>query len=113
MTDTSVPAVDNAPGPKTRDPLWRHLLGGSLRDRRKALGETLDDVANRAGVSPQYLSEIERGLKEPSSEIVAAVTEALGASLLDLTLDVARSLAATTPASTQLSATRSSFALAA
>lgn len=104
MTDTSAPV---------RDPLWRHLLGGSLRDRRKALGKTLDEVAHRAGVSPQYLSEIERGLKEPSSEIVAAVTEALGASLLDLTLDVARSLSATTPTSTQLSATRASFALAA
>ncbi|WP_402839882.1 helix-turn-helix domain-containing protein [Microbacterium sp. GXS0129] len=111
MTDTT--AQDTAPGPKPRDPLWRHLLGGSLRDRRKALGDTLDDVAHRAGVSPQYLSEIERGLKEPSSEVVAAVSAALGASLLDLTLDVARSLSVDAPAPAQLCATRSSYALAA
>ena len=113
MTDTTTPDRDNASGPKSREPLWRHMLGGSLRDRRKALGDTLDDVAQRAGVSPQYLSEIERGLKEPSSEVVAAVSGALGVSLLDLTLDVARSLSANVPASTQLSASRSSYALAA
>jgi transcriptional regulator with XRE-family HTH domain len=84
-----------------------------LRDRRRELGETLDDVAHRAGVSPQYLSEIERGLKEPSSEVVAAVSGALGASLLDLTLDVARTLSAVERSSTQLHASRASFALAA
>ena len=111
MTDTT--AQDTAPGPKPRDPLWRHLLGGSMRDRRKALGDTLDAVAHRAGVSPQYLSEIERGLKEPSSEVVAAVSGALGASLLDLTLDVARTLSEVERSSTQLHASRASFALAA
>ena len=111
MTDTT--AQDTAPGPKPRDPLWRHLLGGSMRDRRKALGDTLDDVAHRAGVSPQYLSEIERGLKEPSSEVGAAVSGALGASLLDLTLDVARTLSEVERSSTQLHASRASFALAA
>jgi transcriptional regulator with XRE-family HTH domain len=43
-------------------------------------------------VSPQYLSEIERGLKEPSSEILAAIGESLDTTLLDLTVGVARRL---------------------
>jgi len=101
---------------KRREPLWRQLLGGSLRARRTERGETLDEVADRAGVSPQYLSEIERGLKEPSSEIIAAVGSALDTSLLDLTLDVAQSLAAVAPAAgsaAQLSASQAAFALAA
>lgn len=45
---------------------------------------TLVDAADRAGISPQYLSEIERGRKDPSSEIVAAVAGALGSSVLEL-----------------------------
>ncbi|CAN5178879.1 hypothetical protein BH09ACT5_BH09ACT5_15280 [soil metagenome] len=67
------------------EPLWRHLLGHRLRGLRLANGEKLAETAARAGVSPQYLSEIERGLKEPSSEMIAAVSGALGLSLLDLT----------------------------
>ena len=46
----------------------------------------------RPGVSIQYLSEVERGLKEPSSEILGAVSGALGLRLVDLTIRVARSL---------------------
>ena len=46
---------------------------------------TLTEVAGRAGVSPQYLSEIERGKKDPSSEMLAAVAGALGRRVLDLT----------------------------
>ncbi len=65
---------------------------------RHARGETLAEVARRAGVSVQYLSEIERGLKEPSSEIVAAVLGALGGTLLDLTSGVADDLRAAAPA---------------
>ena len=68
------------------EPLWRHLLGRKLRELRLANGEKLAETAARAGISPQYLSESERGLKEPSSEMVAAITGALGLSLLDLTL---------------------------
>ena len=49
------------------------------------------DVAERAGVSPQYLSEVERGLKDPSSELLAAITVALGLTLGDLSSRVARS----------------------
>lgn len=74
------------------EPLWRHLLGHQLRALRLANGEKLSDTAARAGISPQYLSEIERGLKEPSSEMIAAITGALGLSLLDLTTQVADDL---------------------
>ena len=55
-------------------------------------GERLADTAERAGVSPQYLSEIERGLKEPSSEMIAAVAGALEVTLVDLTAAVRRRL---------------------
>ena len=54
---------------------------------------TLADVADDAGVSTQYLSEVERGRKEPSSEILGAVSGALGLRLVDLTTRVARTLA--------------------
>ena len=47
-------------------------------------------------MSTQYLSEIERGRKEPSSEVVGAVSGALGLRLVDLTARVTRTLAATT-----------------
>jgi len=66
------------------EPLWRHVLGRRLRTLRERQGRTLTEVAERAGISPQYLSEIERGLKEPSSEMIAAVTGALGTTLVDL-----------------------------
>ena len=65
-----------------REPLWRELVGQVLRSRRTDRGETQRDVADRAGISVQYLSEIERGRKEPSSEMLAAVGGAL-----DLPLD--------------------------
>jgi transcriptional regulator with XRE-family HTH domain len=76
------------------EPLWRHLLGEQLRRLRHERGETLGQTAARAGISPQYLSEVERGLKEPSSEMIAAVAHALDATLIDLTLAVAADLAA-------------------
>jgi DNA-binding XRE family transcriptional regulator len=80
------------------DPLWRHLVGDRLRRMRRERGETLAEVARRAGISVQYLSEIERGRKEPSSEMVSAVLGALGGSLLDLTSGVADDLRAAAPA---------------
>jgi transcriptional regulator with XRE-family HTH domain len=66
------------------EPLWRHVLGKRLRTLRERQNRTLTEVAERAGISPQYLSEIERGRKEPSSEMIAAVTGALGTTLVDL-----------------------------
>lgn len=68
--------------------LWRHVVGAVLRDARRRRGEILAEVAARAGVSPQYLSEVERGVKEPSSEVLAAVADALGLTLSDVTRQV-------------------------
>jgi predicted transcriptional regulator len=113
QNDTGETSSDARIEAKPREPLWRHMLGDSLRERRNDLGQTLDEVATRAGVSPQYLSEIERGLKEPSSEIIAAVSGALGTTLLDLTIDVARSLAVVSSPAAEVSASRASFTLAA
>ena len=78
--------------PRRTELLWRELVGDQLREIRQSRGETLRDVAKSARVSPQYLSEIERGLKEPSSEILAAVVESLETTLLDLTVGVAERL---------------------
>jgi len=95
-----IPLPAPARAPRRIAPLWRHLVGEQLRRRRHERGETLADVAARAGVSVQYLSEVERGLKEPSSEILSAVIGALDRSLLDLTSGIADDLraASATPA---------------
>lgn len=78
------------PSPRHRpEPLWREAVGDVLRRTRHERGERLADTARRSGVSPQYLSEIERGLKEPSSEMLAAVAGALDLTLVDLTSAVA------------------------
>jgi DNA-binding XRE family transcriptional regulator len=82
------------PADSPAEPLWREVVGRELRKERRRQGRTLHDVATDAGVSTQYLSEVERGRKEPSSEILAAVTGALGLRLLDLTSGVTRSLGA-------------------
>lgn len=92
------PGTDDGPGP-TPERLWRDVVGEGLRALRHRRGETLTRTASRAGISPQYLSEMERGLKEPSSEMIAAVAGALGMSLHDLVGDVARRLDPATPAS--------------
>jgi transcriptional regulator with XRE-family HTH domain len=78
------PAPDREP-----EPLWREVLGRSLRAAREEQGGRLVDIAERAGISPQYLSEIERGRKEPSSEMIAAVAGALGVDLAGLLIDIA------------------------
>src|SRR3954447_16979443 len=77
------------PGP---EPLWRDVLGERLRTLRRLRRRTLSQTAAQAGISPQYLSEIERGRKEPSSEMIAAVAGALGTTLLDLTSQVTEDL---------------------
>ena len=74
------------------EPLWREAAGDELRQERHRSERTLADVAEQAGISVQYLSEVERGRKEPSSEVLAAVAGALGLRLADLTLRVARRL---------------------
>jgi len=85
------------PGPpaqehRAQEPLWREVLGQRLRVLRQEQRETLAETAGRAGVSPQYLSEVERGRKEPSSEMIAALAGALGTTLTGLTEQVAGDL---------------------
>jgi DNA-binding XRE family transcriptional regulator len=78
--------------PLSPEPLWREVLGKRLRALRLEQRETLSETAGRAGISPQYLSEIERGRKEPSSEMIAALAGALETTLTGLTEQVAGDL---------------------
>ncbi|MEU1400394.1 helix-turn-helix transcriptional regulator [Micromonospora zamorensis] len=64
--------------------LLRRVIGGVLRRLRQSQGRTLREVAASAGVSVPYLSEVERGRKEASSEVLAAICRALGIRLSDL-----------------------------
>ncbi len=57
--------------------LLRRELGDVLREERQHQGRTLREVSSSAAVSLGYLSEVERGQKEASSEILASVAEAL------------------------------------
>ncbi len=58
--------------------LLRRLLGDVLRRLRQRQGRTLRDVSAAAQVSLGYLSEVERGQKEASSELLASICDALG-----------------------------------
>lgn len=71
----------------------RQLLGEVLRTRRVAQGLTLRDVSARARVSLGYISEVERGQKEPSSELLAALAAALEVPLSQVLMDVSALLA--------------------
>lgn len=73
------------PVPREPEPLWRQAIGEQLRVERRERGERIADVARRAGISPQYLSELERGRKDASSEMLSAVCGALRVSVLQLT----------------------------
>lgn len=81
-TTTAPRPVPSAPSPK--EPLWRDLVGDVLRRERLAQERTLKDVADAARISMPYLSEVERGRKEASSEVLAAAAQALGLGLGDL-----------------------------
>ncbi|WP_329485868.1 helix-turn-helix transcriptional regulator [Kitasatospora sp. NBC_01246] len=72
------------PTPAPREPLWRDLVGDALRRERLAQERTLKDVAEAARISVPYLSELERGRKEASSEVLAAAARSLGLGLADL-----------------------------
>ncbi|MEU3558362.1 helix-turn-helix domain-containing protein [Streptomyces fragilis] len=92
------PADRPASGPagRAREPLWRDLVGDALRRERLAQGRTLKEVAETARISMPYLSELERGRKEASSEVLAAAARALGLSLGDLLVRVHSDLTAAT-----------------
>lgn len=110
-TDPAPPVTPQPPA--APEPLWREVLGDHLRELRQDRERTLVETARRAGISPQYLSEIERGRKEPSSEMIAAVAGALGSSLVDLTSEISRDLARRTDAASASTPRRVTLALAA
>jgi transcriptional regulator with XRE-family HTH domain len=73
-------------------PLLRTVLGDVLRRTRREQRRTLADVAGAARVSMPYLSEVERGRKEASSEVLAAICAALGIELAELVAGVGSDL---------------------
>jgi transcriptional regulator with XRE-family HTH domain len=73
--------------------LLRRLLGDVLRERRREQGRTLREVSARARVSLGYLSEVERGQKEASSELLGSICEALDLPLSSVLRDVSDHLA--------------------
>jgi transcriptional regulator with XRE-family HTH domain len=73
--------------------LLRHLLGDALRRLRLRQGRTLREVSAAARVSLGYLSEVERGQKEASSELLASICGALGAPLSQVLREVSDNFA--------------------
>ncbi|GLZ04381.1 hypothetical protein Acsp03_18470 [Actinomadura sp. NBRC 104412] len=73
--------------------LLRGLLGDVLRQLRLRQGRTLREVSAAARVSLGYLSEVERGQKEASSELLASICKALGVPLSHVLREVADQLA--------------------
>ncbi|GIF10368.1 helix-turn-helix domain-containing protein [Actinoplanes teichomyceticus] len=72
--------------------LLRRVIGDALRARRQGQHRTLREVSTAANVSLGYLSEIERGQKEASSELLAAICDALGARLSEVLGEVSNTL---------------------
>jgi transcriptional regulator with XRE-family HTH domain len=72
--------------------LLRHAVGQSLRAARTSQSRPLREVAREARVSLGYLSEVERGQKEASSELLNAICTALGLALSDVMVDVTNEL---------------------
>jgi transcriptional regulator with XRE-family HTH domain len=75
--------------------LLRTHIGSTLRQARISQGRTLRDVAKSARVSLGYLSEVERGQKEASSELLNAICQALDLTLLAVITDVSIALSST------------------
>ena len=73
--------------------LLRQEIGDVLRTHRQERGQTLRQVASKASIALGYLSEVERGQKEVSSEILASVAEALEVPLSVVMRDVSERLA--------------------
>lgn len=79
--------------PPVRHVLLRDVIGEQLRLARQRQHRTLRDVSAAARVSLGYLSEVERGQKEASSELLAAICGALGMTVGDLLIDVSAEVA--------------------
>lgn len=89
MSSAETPEVDGwaevVPFPGADRPVGlRDLIGEVLREERHRQERTLADVAEAAAVSIQYLSEVERGRKDVSSDLLGAMHEALGLDLADV-----------------------------
>jgi XRE family transcriptional regulator, stress-response regulator len=82
--------------------LVRRLLGDVLRQERLRQGRTLRDVSASAQVSLGYISEIERGQKEASSECLAAICNALEVPLSVVLADVSGEIAREEAASSRV-----------
>lgn len=87
-TQLAAPAAVPQPAP-----LLRRVLGSILRELRQAQRRTLREVSAEARVSLGYLSEVERGQKEASSELLAAICTALGVRLADVLRQVSEEMA--------------------
>ncbi|SEC98075.1 Helix-turn-helix domain-containing protein [Nocardioides exalbidus] len=73
--------------------LFRRLLGEVLRGARMQRGMTLRELSAEARVSLGYISEIERGQKEASSELLASLCQAMDLPLSDVLREVADAVA--------------------
>ena len=73
--------------------LLRRLLGDVLRERRREQGRTLREVSSAARVSLGYLSEVERGQKEASSELLGSICVALDVPMSEVMREVSDNLA--------------------
>src|SRR3954462_229111 len=82
-------------GPRREPPmiLLRRLLGDVLRRQRQRQGRTLREVSSTARVSLGYLSEVEGGQKEASSELLSAICDALDVRMSELMREVSDELA--------------------
>ena len=78
------PDADPVADPAEPDRPLREVIGDVLRDERLDQERTLADVADEAAVSLPYLSEVERGVKEVSSDLLAAICDALDLPLADV-----------------------------
>jgi XRE family transcriptional regulator, stress-response regulator len=74
-------------------PLVREVIGDVLRRARTSQGRTLREVSDSARVSLGYLSEVERGRKEPSSELLNAICDALDVPLSSVLTDAGERMA--------------------
>ena len=101
------PRVALAPNTRkdSRMVLFRRLLGDVLRDQRMRRGMTLREVSAEARVSLGYISEIERGQKEASSELLASLCTALEVPLSDVLREVSDAVAVEEAAVAALAAT--------
>ena len=90
MEHANVPPALHVPD---NEPLLREALGATMKEFRSQSGFTLRELAKMANISPGYLSELERGRKEVSSELLASVCHGLSVSVSDVIIDAAGSMA--------------------